>query len=253
MDDRSAPGVMIVTGGSRGIGASVALLAARHGYSVAVNFAANERAADLVVGDIRKAGAKAIAVQGDVSLERDVMRLFKTADQELGSVSVLVNNAGITGGVSRLAEVSAEMLHRLFAVNVIGSFLCAREAVKRMSERNGGKGGSIVNLSSRAAEIGGAGEWIHYAATKGAIETLTVGLAREVALEGIRVNAVSPGIIETELHAAAGAPDRVKRLGSGVPMGRSGAAQEVAEAVLWLVSPAASYVTGAVLPVAGGR
>ena len=145
------------------------------------------------------------------------------------------------------------MLHRLFAVNVIGSFLCAREAVKRMSQRNGGKGGSIVNLSSRAAEIGGAGEWIHYAATKGAIETLTVGLAREVALEGIRVNAVSPGIIETELHAAAGAPDRVKRLGSAVPMGRSGAAQEVAEAVLWLASPAASYVTGTVLPVAGGR
>ena len=253
MDDRSAPGVMIVTGGSRGIGASVALLAARHGYSVAVNFTGNERAADLVVGDIHKAGAKAIAVQGDVSLERDVTRLFKTVDQELGSVSVLVNNAGITGGVSRLAEVSAEMLHRLFAVNVIGSVLCAREAVKRMSQRSGGKGGSIVNLSSRAAEIGGAGEWIHYAATKGAIETLTVGLAREVALEGIRVNAVSPGIIETELHAAAGAPDRVKRLGAGVPMGRSGAAQEVAEAVLWLASPAASYVTGTVLPVAGGR
>jgi NAD(P)-dependent dehydrogenase (short-subunit alcohol dehydrogenase family) len=253
MDNWGPPGVMIVTGGSRGIGASVSLLAAKRGYSVAVNFAENERAADLIVGDIRKAGAQAVAVQGDVSLEHDVRRLFETVDRELGSLAVLVNNAGITGGFSRVADVSAEMLQHVFAVNVIGSFLCAQEAVKRMSKQKGGKGGSIVNVSSRAAEIGGAGEWVHYAATKGAIETLTVGLAREVALEGIRVNAVSPGLIQTELHATAGAPDRGMRLASGIPIGRPGATEEVAEAILWLASSKASYVTGAVLAVAGGR
>jgi NAD(P)-dependent dehydrogenase (short-subunit alcohol dehydrogenase family) len=247
------PGVMIVTGGSRGIGAAVSRLAAERGYAVAVNYAENERAADAIVADIRKTGMQAIAVQGDVSVEDDVTQLFQAVDRELGCVSVLVNNAGITGGFSRVADVSADMLQRLFAVNVIGSFLCAREAVKRMSRHNGGMGGAIVNISSRAAEIGGAGEWVHYAATKGAADTLTVGLAREVALEGIRVNSVALGLIETELHAAAGAPERTARLASGIPIGRAGDPKEVAEAVLWLASSNASYVTGAILAVAGGR
>jgi len=252
-DDDGSRGVMIVTGGGRGIGASVSRLGARRGYAIAVNFAGNEQAAQAIVDDIRALGARAIAVQADVAREHDVVRLFEAVERKLGPPSVLVNNAGITGGFSRVADVSAEMLQQLFAVNVIGAFLCAREAVRRMSRQRGGGGGAIVNMSSRAATIGGAGEWVHYAASKGAIETMTVGLAREVAAEGIRVNAVAAGLVETELHAAAGEADRPRRLASGIPMGRPATTDEIAEAVLWFASPNAAYVTGAVLAVSGGR
>ncbi len=246
-------GVMIVTGGSRGIGAAIARMAATRGYAVAVNYVSDTRAAQSVVDSITRGGRLAIAIEGDVAVETDVLRMFETSDRELGAVDVLVNNAGITGGFQRVEEISAPVLTRVLATNVVGSFLCAREAVRRMSSRHGGRGGSIINISSRAAELGGSGEWIHYAATKGAINSLTVGLAREVAAEGIRVNAVAPGLIETDLHAAAGAPDRVERLSATVPVGRAGSADEVAECVLWLASPAASYVTGSILPVSGGR
>ena len=249
----SAQDVMVVTGGGRGIGAAVSLAAARQGYAVAVNFVENGDAARTLVRQIGLLGGRAIAVRGDVSRDEDVRQIFETVDRELGVVTGLVNNAGITGGFCRVEDLSSQTLERVFAVNVIGSFLCSREAVKRMSTKNGGLGGAIVNISSRAAEIGGAGEWIHYASTKGAIETLTIGLAREVALEGIRVNAVSPGLIETELHAAAGAADRTSRLAAGIPIGRAGKAEEVADAVLWLASCSASYITGSILAVSGGR
>jgi NAD(P)-dependent dehydrogenase (short-subunit alcohol dehydrogenase family) len=249
----SAPGMMIITGGGRGIGAATARLAAGYGYAVALNYAQDVRAADEVVTHIRSQGGRAVAVRADVAREDEVARLFAEAERELGPLSVLVNNAGITGGFARVDETSGDLLRRIFAVNVIGAMLCAREAVLRLSARHGGDGGSIINISSRAAAIGGAGEWVHYAATKGAIDTFTVGLAREVAREGVRVNAVAPGLIATGLHAAAGAPDRMERLGPSTPMGRAGTADEVAQAVLWLASPAASYVTGAVLPASGGR
>ncbi len=245
--------VMIVTGASRGIGAATARMAAARGYAVAVNYASDAAAAGRVVDEIRNQGGRAIAIQADVSNEKDVVRLFETSDRELGPLKVLVNNAGITGGFARIEEVTADTLSRVFAINVSGAFLCAREAVRRLSVRHGGHGGSIINISSRAAQLGGAGEWVHYAASKGAIDTLTVGLAREVASEGIRVNAVAPGLIETELHAAAGAPDRMARLVPTVPSGRAGQAEEVAECVLWLASSAASYVTGSIVPVSGGR
>jgi NAD(P)-dependent dehydrogenase (short-subunit alcohol dehydrogenase family) len=246
-------GTMIITGGSRGIGAATALLAGANGYCVAVNYVRGKREAEKVAADIRGAGGHAVAFQADVAEEMAVAELFKEAERELGPVSVLVNNAGITGGFARSGEVSQSMLSRLFATNVIGAMLCAREAVLRLSVSRGGAGGSIINISSQAAHIGGAGEWIHYAATKGAINTFTIGLAREVAAEGIRVNAVSPGLIDTGLHAAAGAPDRAARLAPGIPMARPGTAEEVAHAVLWLASPSASYVTGAIIPVSGGR
>jgi len=249
----TAKGMMIVTGGGRGIGAAIARLAGGHGYAVAVNYASDAAAAEAVVQDIRAAGGRAVAIAGDVASEAAILQLFETAETALGPLAVLVNNAGITGGFARVDAVEPAMLERVFAVNVVGAFLCAREAVRRLSTRSGGKGGSIVNISSRAAGIGGGGEWVHYAASKGAIDTLTLGLAREVAAEGIRVNAVSPGLIETELHAAAGAPDRVARLSAGVPIGRAGTAEEVAEAVLWLASDAAAYVTGTILAVSGGR
>jgi len=244
---------MIVTGGSRGIGAAIAQMAAARGYAVAFNFLSDTAAATRVVDAIADEGGHAIAVQGDVSIEKDVIRLFEISDRELGPLDVLVNNAGITGGFSRLEGVSAATLSRVFAVNIAGAFLCAREAVRRMSTQRGGRGGSIINVSSRAAQLGGTGEWIHYAASKGALDTMTLGLAREVANEGIRVNAVAPGLIVTELHANSGAPDRVARMAPTVPAQRAGEAAEVAECVLWLASPAASYVTGSVLPVAGGR
>jgi len=249
----STTGVAIVTGGGRGIGAAIAKGLAADGYAVAVNYARDKEAASQVVSEIAAAGGAALAVQADVAKEGEVMRLFETVDRHFGSLTVLVNNGGVTAGFSRLEELKAAALERVFAVNVFGAFLCCREAVRRMSTRRGGAGGSIVNVSSRAARLGGSGEWIHYAASKGALDTLTIGLAREVATEGIRVNAVAPGLIETELHAVAGLPERVERMAPTVPMGRAGTAEEVANCVRFLVSPAAAYVTAAIVPVSGGR
>ena len=246
-------GTLVVTGASRGIGAAIALLAGQRGYSVAVNFATGKAEAGGVVEQIVSAGGRACAIHADVAREEEVIRLFQTAERELGAITALVNNAGITGGFARVEDVSAEALARVMAVNVSGAFLCAREAVRRMSTRRGGAGGAIVNISSRAAEFGSAGEWVHYAASKGAIDSFTVGLAREVATEGIRVNAVAPGLIKTGLHAANGEPGRLQRLMLTIPMQRGGLPQEVAEGVLWLLSPAASYVTGAILQTGGGR
>jgi NAD(P)-dependent dehydrogenase (short-subunit alcohol dehydrogenase family) len=250
---QASNGKLVVTGASRGIGAAIAELAAGRGFSVAVNFASGQAEAEAVVEKIVAAGGRACAIQADVAQEEDVLRLFATAERELGPITALVNNAAITGGFARVETVSASALARVMAVNVTGAFLCAREAVRRMSTRHGGTGGAIVNISSRAAKTGSAGEWVHYAASKGAIDSFTIGLAREVATEGIRVNAVAPGLIETGLHAANGAPDRLQRLAATIPMQRPGTPLEVAEAVLWLLSPAASYVTGSILEVGGGR
>lgn len=253
MANKNECGTLIVTGASRGIGAAIANLAGERGFSVAVNFATGTAEAAAVVEQIVSAGGRAYAIQADVAREEDVVRLFGTAERELGPVNALVNNAGITGGFSRVESVSARTLAQVMAVNVTGAILCAREAVRRMSTRHGGTGGAIVNISSRAARTGSAGEWVHYAASKGAIDSFTIGLAREVATEGIRVNAVAPGLIETGLHAANGAPDRLDRLAATIPMQRPGTPLEVAEGVLWLLSPAASYTTGAILEIGGGR
>jgi NAD(P)-dependent dehydrogenase (short-subunit alcohol dehydrogenase family) len=246
-------GTIIVTGASRGIGAAIATLAAERGFSVAINFATGKAEAKAVAEQMVSSGGRACAIQADVAREEDVIRLFETAEHELGAIKALVNNAAITGGFSRVDSVKASTLAQVMAVNVSGAILCAREAVRRMSTQHGGTGGSIVNISSRAAHTGSAGEWVHYAASKGAIDSFTIGLAREVATEGIRVNAVAPGLIETGLHAANGAPDRLDRLAATIPMQRPGMPLEVAEAVLWLLSPAASYTTGAILEVGGGR
>jgi NAD(P)-dependent dehydrogenase (short-subunit alcohol dehydrogenase family) len=249
----SNQGTLIVTGASRGIGAAIAELAGSRGYSVAVDFATGEAEARAIAEKIESAGGRARAIQADISREENIVRLFETAERELGPIKALVNNAAITGGFSRVESVTEQALAQVMAVNVTGAFLCAREAVRRMSTKHGGTGGAIVNISSRAAGIGSAGEWVHYAASKGAIDSFTIGLAREVATEGIRVNAVAPGLIETGLHAANGAPDRLERLAKSIPMQRSGQPHEVAEAVLWLLSPAASYTTGAILEISGGR
>jgi len=245
--------VAIITGASRGIGAATALLAASRGYAVCVNFQKNEAAAREVVDAIVRGGGRAIAVGADVSREGDVVRLFETVDWELGTVTALVNNAGILERQMRVDEMDAERIRRVFDTNVVGCFLCAREAVRRMSTNRGGKGGAIVNVSSGAARWGSPDEYVDYAASKGAVDTLTVGLAKEVAGEGIRVNAVRPGLVLTDIHAAGGEPGRVERLKSSVPLGRGGQPDEVATAILWLLSDEASFTTGAILDVAGGR
>jgi len=248
----SAP-VLLVTGGSRGIGAAVSVAAAQHGWAVAVNYASNKEAAEAVVATIREAGGEAIAIAGDVGKPEDIKFIFATIDAHFGHLDGLVNNAGIVGVIQRLDEMTPERIDRMFRVNVTGSMLVAAEAVRRMSTRHGGKGGVIVNVSSLAATLGGGGQYVDYAASKGAIDTFTVGLAREVAAEGIRVNAVRPGIIDTDIHAAAGLPDRARDIAPQLPMKRAGTADEVADSILYLLGPHASYITGALLDVSGGR
>ena len=245
--------VLIVTGASRGIGAAIARLAAAHGYAVCVNYLNTRDAAADVVSSIKAKGANANAFQADVALEQDVIRLFEHVDASLGRVTALVNNAGILERHARVEELDSQRLLRVLSTNVIGAFICSREAVRRMSTRRGGQGGAVVNISSRAAQLGSPGEYVDYAASKAALETLTVGLAREVAAEGIRVNAVSAGVIYTDIHASGGDPGRVDRMKDTIPMKRGGTAEEVAKAALWLLSEDASYTTGSVVHVSGGR
>lgn len=245
--------VMIVTGGSRGIGAEIATLAAADGYAVCISYVKNKTAADAVVAAIREAGGTAIAVAADMAVEADILRLFATVDKELGTVTALVNNAGILETQMRVDQMDVARMQRIFNTNIVGTFVCAREAVKRMSTKYGGTGGAIVNISSVAARAGGPGEYVDYAASKGAVDTMTIGLAKEVANEGIRVNAVRPGVIYTEIHASGGEPGRVDRVKASVPMQRGGEAREVAQAAIWLLSDQASYTTGSFLDVAGGR
>jgi NAD(P)-dependent dehydrogenase (short-subunit alcohol dehydrogenase family) len=244
----AADKIMIVTGGGRGIGAATALLAAERGFKVCVNYRQDKESA---LSLAKRIGG--IAVQADVSSEQEVLRMFDEVDRKLGRLGALVNNAGIVDLGTRVEKVSAARIVRMFGINVLGSFLCAREAIKRMSTRNGGSGGAIVNVSSIAAKLGGAGEYVDYAASKGAIDTFTIGLSKEVGAEGIRVNAVRPGIIRTEIHESSGDPARVERIGATAPLGRAGDAEEVARAILWLLSDEASYLSGALVDVSGGR
>lgn len=245
--------VVLVTGGSRGIGAATARLAAQRGWSVAVNYTSNEAAAQQVVQAVREAGRRAIAVQADVADEAQVVRMFEEVDAKLGRITDLVNNAGVVDVAARVDEMSGARLQRMFGINVIGTIVCAREAVRRMSTRHGGQGGAIVNVSSAAARLGSPSQYVDYASAKGAVDAFTLGLAKEVAAEGIRVNAVRPGLIETDIHASGGIPDRVKQLAHQVPMQRGGSAEEVANAIVWLLSDEASYTTMSLLEVSGGR
>jgi NAD(P)-dependent dehydrogenase (short-subunit alcohol dehydrogenase family) len=249
----SQPKVLLVTGGSRGIGAATALLAAEQGWAVAVNYSAQSQAAQAVVNQIEKSGGRALAVQAQVENEAQVLAMFERIDQQLGPITGLVNNAGVVDVTARLDEMDMARWRRMFDINVLGSLLCAREAVRRMSTRHGGKGGSIVNVSSAAARLGAPGQYLDYAAAKGAIDSFTIGLAKEVAAEGIRVNAVRPGLIETDIHASGGLPNRVKDLQHLVPAQRGGTALEVAQAIVWLLSDAASYTTMSLVDVSGGR
>ena len=245
--------IVIITGGSRGIGAATARLAAREGYQVCVNYLKNHQAATDLVNQIEQEGGRAIAVAADVAKESEVKQLFATVDSELGPITALVNNAGILETQTRVDGMDAARLGRVLATNVTGCFICAREAVKRMSTKYGGRGGAIVNVSSGASRLGSPGEYVDYAASKGALDSFTIGLSKEVAAEGIRVNAVRPGFIYTDIHASGGEPDRVDRVKQGVPMGRGGHAEEVAHAILWLLSDAASYSTGTFIDVTGGK
>jgi NAD(P)-dependent dehydrogenase (short-subunit alcohol dehydrogenase family) len=245
--------IMLVTGGSRGIGAATAVLAGQRGYAVCINYVHNRDAAEAVADTIRRAGGRALTVAADVAVEADVVRLFKTVDEELGPLTALVNNAGVLERAMKTEQMDAARINRVLLTNVTGSFLCAREAILRMSDQHGGSGGGIVNLSSMAAKLGGPGEYVDYAASKGAIDAMTIGLAKELASAGIRVNAVRPGLIYTDIHASGGEAGRVDRLSATVPMQRGGTTQEVAEAILWLLSDQASYCTGTFIDVAGGR
>lgn len=245
--------VMLITGSSRGIGQATAYLAAEQGYAICINYLHNQQAAQETVNSIAQMGGRAIAIAADVALEKDVIKLFGAVDEQLGKITALVNNAGILEHQMRLENMDAARLKRVFETNVIGSFLCAREAVKRMSTKNGGTGGAIVNVSSAASRLGSPGEYVDYAASKGAIDTMTIGLAKEVASEGIRVNAVRPGFIYTDIHASGGEPNRVERVKEFVPMKRGGEATEVAKAILWLLSADASYTTGSFIDVSGGK
>jgi NAD(P)-dependent dehydrogenase (short-subunit alcohol dehydrogenase family) len=245
--------IMIVTGGSRGIGAATARLAAQRGYGVCLSYRSHAAAADAVIAEIGGAGGEAVALAADVAVEADVLRLFRTVDERFGRLDALVNNAGILERQMRVDEMDVGRIERVFATNVTGAFVCAREAVRRMSTRHGGRGGAIVNVASAASRLGAPGEYVDYAASKGAIDSMTIGLAREVAAEGIRVNAVRPGIIYTDIHASGGEPGRVDRIKGSVPMQRGGTADEVARAILWLLSDEASYTTGAFVDVSGGR
>jgi NAD(P)-dependent dehydrogenase (short-subunit alcohol dehydrogenase family) len=245
--------VMIITGAGRGIGAQTARLAAKAGYAVCINYLRDRASAETLKAEIEKGKGKAIAVRGDVSIEPDVLNIFQQTDRALGRVTVLVNNAGIVDRGMRVELMTGARLARMFAINVTGSFLCAREAVKRMSKKHGGSGGAIVNVSSIASKLGGSGEYVDYAASKGAIDTFTIGLAKELGPDGIRVNAVRPGIIRTDIHNVSGDPARVERIGSTAPLGRPGEPEEIAQAILWLASEEASYTTGAILDVSGGR
>jgi NAD(P)-dependent dehydrogenase (short-subunit alcohol dehydrogenase family) len=247
------PGIILITGGSRGIGAATAVMAGGRGYDVCIGYRSNQAAAQTVVEAIAAQGRRAIAVQGDVGIEADVERLFEACDAQLGRVTALINNAGMLETQMRVESMDAARLQRVFAANVTGTFICAREAVRRMSTRHGGAGGSIVNLSSRASVLGAPNEYVDYAAAKAAVDAMTIGLALEVAQEGIRVNAVRPGVIYTDIHASGGEPGRVDRVKANVPMRRGGTAEEVARAILWLISDEASFTTGSFLDVSGGR